>query len=59
MIKLVAEGVIENTRNKKYIIDTTSELSQLEAGFGNEAYCIADKTTYICDGTGSYVEKGN
>jgi hypothetical protein len=57
MIELVREGVIPNTHNKQYIIDSATELSQLEADFGNEAYCIADKTTYICDGSGAYVEK--
>lgn len=59
MIELVREGVIPNTHNKKYIIDSTDELSQLEVDFGNEAYCIADKTTYICNGSGEYVEKSS
>lgn len=59
MIELVWEGVIPNTHNKRYIIDSTDELSQLEVDFGNEAYCIADKTTYICNGSGEYVEKSS
>lgn len=57
MVTLVTDGVIPNTDYKKYIIDTASELSQLEATFGNEAYCIGNATTYICNGSGEYVRK--
>jgi len=57
MIELVREGVIPNTHNKRYIIDSPEERSNLEVDFGNEAYCISNKTTYICNGSGVYVEK--
>jgi hypothetical protein len=49
--------MIPNTEYKKYIIDTASELSQLEATFGNEAYCIENTYTYICNSSGNYVRK--
>ena len=57
MVKLVTDGMIPNTEYKKYIIDTASELSQLETTFGNEAYCIGNAITYICNGSGEYVRK--
>jgi len=57
MIELIRDGVISNTKNKKYIIDTADELGQLDIDFGNEAYCITEKTTYICNGSGRYIEK--
>lgn len=57
MVTLITDGVIPNTDYKKYIIDTASELSQLDDTFGNEAYCIGDSITYICNGSGTYVRK--
>ncbi len=59
MIELISEGCIPNTHNKRYIIDSPEERSNLEVDFGNEAYCISNKTTYICNGSGVYVEKGS
>lgn len=59
MIELISEGCIPNTHNKRYIIDSPEDRSNLEVDFGNEAYCISNKTTYICNGSGVYVEKGS
>lgn len=59
MIELISEGCIPNTHNKRYIIDSPEDRSNLEVDFGNEAYCISNKTTYICNGSGVYVEKSS
>lgn len=57
MIELVKRFGVMPGAKKKYLIDSTDELPQLESTFGNEAYCIADKKTYVCNGSGVYVEK--
>ena len=57
MIELIKRfGIIPRIK-KKYLIDTSEELSELEITFGNEAYCIEDGKTYICDGSGEWQEK--
>ena len=57
MIQLIDRYGIFPKIKKRYLIDTSLELSELETTFGNEAYCITEKKTYICNGTGTYVEK--
>jgi hypothetical protein len=57
MIELVNRfGIIPGIK-KKYLIDSPEELTELDTTFGNEAYCIGDTKTYICNGSGEYVEK--
>lgn len=57
MIELINRfGIIPRIK-KKYFIDTSDELSELDTTFGNEAYSISEKKTYICNGSNEYVEK--
>lgn len=57
MIQLMDRYGIFPRIKKRYLIDTSEELSELEPTFGNEAYCITEKKTYICDSSGEWQEK--
>jgi len=60
MIQLAFIGNHPNVNNKHYIVDTISELSEIEElSFGYTAYCLEDKNTYIVDGTGEFVQSGS
>lgn len=54
--KLIKVGDSANSPCYQYVIDTASDLPNLEAVFGNIALCLDDQKIYVCNSTGEWKE---
>lgn len=55
MKALIKTDDTSNMPISQYIVDTVQEMNTLNKIFGTMVLCLADRKTYVCNGSGAFI----